>query len=128
MWFLLHCMRYSQKEYQRTVFPCILQRVLLRPLFQFDGGAMSDQRRDLPLTSDKSALDELQSAVFKFLIERVIPLVPNVEQPAILIELIGRRLIVSQIESHPSERDNISEYKRMLGSSLYIYEQDSRKV
>lgn len=97
---------------------------------------MSDQRDDRPPTSDsrrqtidcryQSALDELQSAVFKFLIERVIPLVPNVEQPSILIELIGRRLIVSQIESHPSERDNISEYKRMLGSSLYIYEQDPR--
>ena len=80
----------------------------------------TDNRRPLTL------IGKLQLAVFKFLIERELPFIANVEHPAILIEIKGRVLMVSQIEIQPSGRENILEHKIMPGTTRYMIEEDSR--
>ena len=74
----------------------------------------------------KTCIDELHLAVFKFLIERDLPLMSCVEQPGILIEMKGRMLSVLLVERAPGSTVGEWTYKQLPGSTRYMIEEDSR--
>jgi hypothetical protein len=72
------------------------------------------------MTANKRVLtliENLQVAIFEFLIRQELPLKANYHHPSILIDLKGRRVIVSLID------DDTSEFK----SSTYILDRGSEQ-
>jgi hypothetical protein len=72
-------------------------------------------------------IDELQVEIFKLLISLNLPIVPNVDHPPILVEVKGRRLCVSQIDVQGGSKPECCEFKRLRGTSRYIFEEDSQE-